>query len=360
MSAPRFIVESVGGRDQRGAAAHGLDRGMMSQMTSPQRMPQMDGLRAIAVFAVLYQHWFEPRLPVGSWGVILFFVISGYLITRSLNSLKDRGLSTSQSAWAFFSRRALRLFPAYYALLMVAGATEWSVRHAWPWYAFYLSNVRLAIEGHWVSLTPTWSLAVEEQFYIGWFFAVIMLSSRGLAIASGVLIAAAIMFRAVIFPNAMGNFLLPACFDALALGSLLCVVRKPAPSWTVPACLALVIGAVAMTLQLSDKDFWVISYCPMLVAMAATLAVWKARNGFSGPAGIALSWKPVTYLGRISYGIYLYDMLTPIVLTRVPFLRAVGDGNFAFHVGVTVAISIASYHLLEQPILNLRRPVANR
>src|SRR2546421_1619186 len=83
-------------------------------------MAQMDGLRALAVAAVLYQHWLEPRIPLGSWGVILFFCISGYLITGSIFKLRSEHRSHASSAANFFLRRARRLFPAYYMMLAIA------------------------------------------------------------------------------------------------------------------------------------------------------------------------------------------------------------------------------------------------
>jgi len=196
-------------------------------------------------------------------------------------------------------------------------------------------------------------LAVEEQFYIGWFFVIIFLRPQSLLVVSGLMIAVAVAFRVAVFPNIMENYQLLACIDALALGALLNFVANRAPRWTAPACVALALAAVALTLGLSPGDILVSSFCPLLIALAGMCAVWNARDNVAGPAGFVLSWKPVTYLGRISYGIYIYHMLP---LGKIPFFWQAGIGqNFAFHVCLTIAIAATSYHLLEQPILNVRR-----
>ena len=132
----------------------------------PHYMPQLDSLRAISVLAVLVQHWYGGRFPIGSWGVTVFFVISGYLITQSILRLRDTGLSVPTAALDFFAKRSPRLFPAYYLVLAVGTARYPELRADWPWYAFYLSNYLLDIRQAFSTYTPTWSLAVEEQFYL--------------------------------------------------------------------------------------------------------------------------------------------------------------------------------------------------
>jgi peptidoglycan/LPS O-acetylase OafA/YrhL len=146
-------------------------------------IPALDGLRAVAILCVLATHaWTYPasapilnRLAAAGWvGVDLFFVLSGFLITRLLLASRERGDYYSR----FFVRRVRRIFPAYYLLLglvllafplMSHSAGLMAARHDWLYYATYLSNVRLAEVGWQVFLLDiTWSLAVEEQFYVTW------------------------------------------------------------------------------------------------------------------------------------------------------------------------------------------------
>ena len=155
--------------------------------------PQLDGLRAVAVAAVAYSHWlpdWQFGLPFGA-GVHLFFVLSGFLITRILLALRqapDRGAAIAR----FYARRALRLFPAFYLVLGLAWIADVPlVRDTWAWHAAYLSNVRIASEAQWLGhVSHFWSLAVEEQFYLLWPWLLLATPARWLgAIVGGAMLA---------------------------------------------------------------------------------------------------------------------------------------------------------------------------
>lgn len=143
-------------------------------------MPQLDGLRAVAVASVVVYHWFEPPFALGQWGVTLFFVLSGYLITRNISELKAAGLPMATAARVFFVRRTLRLFPAYYLVVLLAALLYEDIRRDWAWYVGYVSNILMELRPHFGALKTSWSLSVEEQFYIVWFFAVMCLPPRRL------------------------------------------------------------------------------------------------------------------------------------------------------------------------------------
>ena len=130
--------------------------------------PHLDGLRAVAVLAVAWSHW-APRhqfgIPFGT-GVHLFFVLSGYLITRILLRIRTAD-SRAAGLRAFYIRRALRIFPAYYLWVAFAVATLPSVAATWPWHVGYLSNLLIYRQHEWAGpVSHWWSLAVEEQFYL--------------------------------------------------------------------------------------------------------------------------------------------------------------------------------------------------
>jgi peptidoglycan/LPS O-acetylase OafA/YrhL len=151
-------------------------------MTEPSRTPELDGLRAFAVLAVIVEHafgirWAQTRFETwspGNVGVRLFFVLSGFLITGILLSgrrdAEDTGAS-KRSVWtAFYLRRSLRIFPLAYAaiaLACIAGAP--TIRQHLGWYVTYTENFLFARQYSFEPpLSHFWSLAVEEQFYLIW------------------------------------------------------------------------------------------------------------------------------------------------------------------------------------------------
>src|SRR5262249_40880734 len=138
-------------------------------------MPQLDGLRAVAVLAVVAHHTLPgplvDALNPGAAGVRLFFVLSGFLITGILlgcrESMAQQG--AGQALASFYARRFLRIFPLYYfalAVVLLAGVQE--ARDGAAWHLAYLSNVYGVRQGWLGSLAHFWSLAVEEQFYLVW------------------------------------------------------------------------------------------------------------------------------------------------------------------------------------------------
>src|SRR5689334_23327640 len=193
-------------------------------MMNKNYMPQLDGLRAFAVASVLVFHWFKPSIALGEWGVTVFFVLSGYLITRNIVALKAAGLPVATAARVFFVRRTLRLFPAYYLTLLLGALLFEDVRREWVWYVAYASNFLLELRQHPIAMTPTWSLAVEEQFYIVWFLLVMIVPARRLPWLMALLIVIAPLLRFASLGGShpmVGTWTLWARCDALLLGAFL-------------------------------------------------------------------------------------------------------------------------------------------
>jgi peptidoglycan/LPS O-acetylase OafA/YrhL len=147
-------------------------------------LPKLDGLRAVAVGLVVLHHLGSPifeKLGAGTLGVRLFFVISGYLITRILIEARSAPDSIGTKAEKFYWKRFLRLAPA---LFLAIGFSAWlniaNMRQDWWIHILYLTNFKVAIDQHWGDAGHFWSLAVEEQFYLFWFAAVVMLPKRWL------------------------------------------------------------------------------------------------------------------------------------------------------------------------------------
>jgi peptidoglycan/LPS O-acetylase OafA/YrhL len=144
--------------------------------------PKLDGLRAIAVGLVLVEHYapgnFVNRFSPGGFGVKLFFTLSGFLITRILIEYRTSETPT-RAAQQFYWHRFLRLAPALYAAILGAALLGIAnMRQDWWIHGLYLTNFKVFIDGHWGPATHFWSLAVEEQFYIIWFFVVVLLPRR--------------------------------------------------------------------------------------------------------------------------------------------------------------------------------------
>ena len=347
------------------------------------RIPQLDGLRAVAILAVMAHHLFHIPLLWG--GVDLFFVLSGFLITGLLLNSKDASFPTYLAR--FYARRARRILPAYAAVLLLtavlfgADFLRW-----WPYYLGamnFLKPLQLPMPQ---TLQPLWSLAVEEQFYLLWPLALFLLPRRALPWLAGALILIAPFLRYVCTPFFSLHWaiymLLPFRMDSLATGALLALLWPqltdklcPAPDSKPGNChperssSASPTGAVegpavrfryrllstclaTMTLSLLSL-YWLnlhgdtttsnrplanfaVYECILLLATALFLL---ALLGFGR---IVLASAPMVALGRISYSMYLvhltaFDLLAP--------------GHWLLALVATVAYATISWFALESPIL---------
>jgi peptidoglycan/LPS O-acetylase OafA/YrhL len=149
---------------------------------------QLDGLRFLAIFSVLIAHWIQWTIPYSllrnfpfGTGVLLFFILSGYLITKILLDFRlsnaQNGLNNVNSIKAFYIRRTLRIFPIYYLTIFFLFFINFdNTRELFPWLVSYTINFKHALgAGHDEirSFTHIWSLAVEEQFYLFWTFVIV-------------------------------------------------------------------------------------------------------------------------------------------------------------------------------------------
>ena len=157
-------------------------------MTAQPRIAQIDGLRGLAFLGVAWLHWtpLSWHGPV-PWeiGLFLFFVLSGFLVTRNLLAARDRAPSVAgrlTAARAFLGRRQLRLLAPYYAAIVVAfllGAGD--IRQSPLWYVFHLVNIHIALDGTWPGgIAHFWTLSVQQQFYLAWPWLILFLPRRAL------------------------------------------------------------------------------------------------------------------------------------------------------------------------------------
>lgn len=357
--------------------------------------PQLDGLRFLAVFGVVFYHynlWLRTldlpfTVEMGTF-ISFFFVLSSYLITTILLRNKHRdGGGKLHTGYNFLVRRTLRIFPAYYfyllLLLLLPFAGE-DVREHPIAYFGYLSNFRTYASQAWDVLTShLWTLAVEEQFYILWLWVILFIPDRYLIRVFYAIIAASILWRLLYFTLHHGAadetvpmvILTPSCMDAFAFGSILAWQhdqgRKLSPIWkkiffvSIPLWI-LLIGLHARTILLGfDRVF---------ASIGTMILIEGAEKGYTNGFGKFLQHKITTYLGKISYGIYLYHLLLPFIFWKLfnnfsswllhkkhidtgPFSVFLVNPivSFVLYFLLTVAFSSLSWYLLERPISRLKR-----
>ena len=349
-------------------------------------MPQLDALRAFAVGAVLVQHYAPlAQLPAPfdlSWGFLgvrLFFVLSGFLITGILIRARDDAQAGGVPGFAvlraFYARRALRIFPLYYLVIAVCLLLNVPpVRDEWPWLVTYTYNLHVAARG-WFSdnIAHFWSLAVEQQFYLLWPVVILFAPRAHLLKAAIGMVALGIAYRllAIGFEhNSVAPYVFTvASFDSLGAGCLLALLsggRSPSRALVSRLTVtALPAAACALILLqwLHDKSVAGPSMHVVLfdtgVALLFAWLVAAAARGFEGRAGRLLESAPLLYCGRIAYGIYVFHLLLLPALRVIvaPFGLAPGPAQAVqLLIGTLASIALAalSWHLLEQPINNLK------
>ena len=331
------------------------------------RIPQLDGLRAFAFLAVFAHH--ALKMPLGWLGVDMFFVLSGFLITRNLLELRATN-PTSTGLKVFFFRRLLRIIPPYYlAITLVLLVTH----HAYEmrWYYLFVSNIHdvtAHVDGG--PLGAMWSIAVEEQFYFLWPWLVLTLPRRSLEFVFLALILATPGVRLIMqsVDREAIYRLTPSRMDLLAAGALLTTFDLRSPAWiadrrrlfaiVAAAATAVFIGLTAIDpdfrSQVNEALFNTIGYSLSVVMFGALLAYVRATE--SGVLHKVLSHSWIRYIGRISYMGYLTHKLFLELLTKSQHFSRVAVAVLALV--STLVFSTLTWYLIERPILGLRGRVS--
>ncbi|HEY8948830.1 MAG TPA: acyltransferase family protein [Rhizomicrobium sp.] len=328
--------------------------------------PDVDGLRAVAVLAVVFYHYGFWQVPGGFVGVDIFFVISGFLITGIIHREMADGHFTIRH---FYERRIRRIFPALFAMLTIASAAAWFLLFPVDFEAyaksllataFFAANFEFWREvGYFdlaASLKPLlhlWSIAVEEQFYL-LFPAVLLLtgtSSRPRLVAViGVLLAASFTFSVweVGHSAATAFYLLPSRMWELMLGAIVTIAPLPVLSrrWRDAVALA---GALLIAWAIWTYDRWM--PFPGLAAVApclgAALVIYAGRQ--TNLVARALSAKPVVFIGLISYSLYLWHWPV-LVFTQIALNRALHPWEIYACIALSFALAVLSWRYVERPI----------
>lgn len=341
-------------------------------------MPQLDGLRALAVFGVWISHWgsLGGRWDLlGPLGVRLFFVLSGFLISGILLSVKRSVEAGTESVFfaarRFYWRRCLRIFPIYYLTLLVALPVIGQIRPHALYDLTYTSNFFFAGHGR-LDTTDAhlWTLSVEEQFYIVWPWVILCIRRQFLVPVITATLAIGPVSRGVlslIFHRTLAAYVLPfGSLDAFALGGLLALfgdarqnsARTLLRHWGLALGLPAAIGVSWLFPQNLESPWFMVIF-PLATAGASVWVIGGAARGFGGIIGALLKSQPLVYLGKISYGLYLYHGFVSWAMGRA--LEALHCEPrsvllyFVLRAAFTILVAAASWHLIERPVSRLKR-----
>jgi peptidoglycan/LPS O-acetylase OafA/YrhL len=349
----------------------------MQPPTSLRYMPQLDALRALAVLAVMVHHFLpvDHYLPpdyvtLGFLAVRLFFVLSGFLITGIL--LNYRNDEPGNALRRFYLRRVLRIFPIYYLTLFVALALNVrSIQQGAFWHLTYLSNYVAPFHPEWMGpASHFWTLAVEEQFYFVWPFIMLFVPRRHLTKTIIATIALAVLFRVFtlfvlrVSIDITGIFTF-AILDSLGGGALLALfhyderLRTRLPSlmkWFLIAGLGIL--TLTTLLYIYNRGYRILhSLLALGISFVFVVLIEKAARGFKGKAKTIMENPALLYVGKISYGLYVYhNFMLAIVLYYLLKRTAVPDYRLVAVLATvsTFAVAMISWHLLERPLAQLK------
>jgi len=344
-----------------------------------QRIPSLDGLRAVSITAVIGGHLaMSGSLPLGAagsamlerlphFGVRVFFVISGFLITTLI--LQERAKTGDFSLSQFYQRRAWRILPPAYLLLLCLLVANLFHFISIPPFDYFRAFTYLMNYGpipNWF-VGHLWSLSVEEQFYLIWPFLLAFLSVRScryIAVAF-ILISAGLRFHMALNPPLdmwRHEYEFQYSGTAIAFGCLLAIDRDwlysrkwfravCSSSLTAPAAVVLLF---ANSLVLRASGAFGLCVADIVTNLCILALVAKFTCWPRGPIASLLKARPIVFIGTISYSLYLWQQ---IFANSIPHLYS---SWFPFNLLLIVLFALGSYYLVEKPSLRIRRKLHER
>lgn len=338
--------------------------------------PALDGVRALAIIGVLLLHlsiWgaVPHVVPGGHLGVAVFFVLSGYLITTLL--MDEHTRTDTVDMPAFYARRAARLLPAL-LLLLVVHALVWGTQQP-SWIIalqiavglFYLTSLVHPVIFDVGGLGWTWSLSVEEHFYLFWPVVLrrALAKPRGRTIAMwccGAVIAVAVTLRALLKDSATWHefvyYSTPARMDALAVGCLAALAthgrRLAVPVPLTWAALGFLVVSYFVPAFSHGSTVMNLIGLPLLLVATVVLILGLVGRPDRGPARL-LAARPLVHIGKISYGLYLWNLLAGQSMRMMFGDSRTGWLGTVLGLALTIVAVELSYWCLERPVLRWAR-----
>ena len=301
-----------------------------------QYNPNLDGLRAVAILLVVAVHAKAPLFPGGFIGVDLFFVLSGYLITTTLNENKELRRFYLDRFWRLVP--ALSLMLSSYLIIFPFIFPDYNHARDAAVAFFYLADYSSAYTSIPNYITHTWSLAVEEHFYMLW--PIIMLRFNPTARAIFILFVIASIHRALWIDVHEAYRKFDTRLSGLLLG---CFIAKAKPTDAFPAWPGILVLILAAA-EFESGQKWVQRWGFTIVEFASAVAILGRPQKW-------LSNRFLVYIGKISYGLYLW---------HYPIVRITRDNGFPWEINLSFSLTLgllcasASYHWIESPIKRWR------
>ncbi|WP_018343026.1 acyltransferase family protein [Cytophaga aurantiaca] len=369
--------------------------------TKLNHIVELDGIRGLAVLLVIifhflnqpilsnnsFDHFFKELFAIGWVGVDLFFVLSGFLITRILLNTK----SGSNYFISFYYKRTLRIFPLYYLYLILIFFIIYPIlfnrvsefeqskmlltEQSQAWFWLYLSNIKQVMDGTFFGggLGHLWSLSIEEQFYILWPCIVYFSSIRSLKMISWTLIAAALLLRiylglSEVDPEVIYVFTLTR-MDALIMGALVAVFISEHEEINYHIVKKILLGLALSTISLiyvfgpsSGKHLLVYTIGYTLTAMTFSMLILLTQSSNTFILRPIFRSSFLVFFGKYSYAIYIFH---PLV--RQFMLKIVGEPKVIFglqtfwsigfiilNISITVVVALISWNLFEKWFLKFK------
>ncbi len=362
-----------------------------SENTVLKHIKGLDTLRAFAVLFVLIQHWgpafgaHHPTLqflqcffvPDGGAGVHMFFVLSGFLITGILLKAKEEAHGSSRIGVIknFFIRRALRIFPIYYILIIILYFCYPDIKENITYFLTYTSNILSYRTNSWNSASHTWTLAVEEQFYLCWPWLILFINNKYLKYVFAGAIAVGIISTYLI-QGVRGPLLVFNSIDAFGIGAWYAYARLNEQRTLRSEKIIKIVTPVCLLLYFYWKAVLYAGtplYAPFLIkTVDSILTIWLIMRIVNNRSQLVKKYvlenRFLNFIGKISYCLYLIHIYIPLfnptirtwVLNTMPHNPVTGiiaDRFFLYFLDLVIVCTIAllSYYLIEQPILRLKK-----
>lgn len=372
--------------------------------------PGLDSLRALAVIAVMFHHFNESYFKTTRYGYLalagvnLFFVLSGFLITgiliRARNLLEAEGREKTNILVKFYLHRFFRIFPLYYLLVALALLVGISTASKyWLPLLTYTFNYTMISSSQFIEpFSHFWTLAVEAQFYVIWPFFVLFIPRLALIPLTSLLVFISPLYRYLIlmgpnnsnqiYPGELGWHIslfglrsshlgsyvsLLSCIDVLCIGALLALITlskrhkdmlRLLRYWIVPVATLLVIvfwffpDQKILDVYIRDIDF-VIGKVP--IGLIFAFIIYQLTRPQFGLLGVLSSWHLLRYLGKISYGLYVYHPFVPYSLAGVFALAGIkwpqwltGSSALILSFALSLTAASLSWAYFERPVNKLR------